>query len=54
VEYTLLRSAKGEFDLINEPWGQISSEAKDLVTKLLNPNPEKRISLEEALNHPWF
>eukprot|EP00826_Nyctotherus_ovalis_P014439 TRINITY_DN14028_c0_g1_i3.p1 TRINITY_DN14028_c0_g1~~TRINITY_DN14028_c0_g1_i3.p1 ORF type:complete len:751 (+),score=254.98 TRINITY_DN14028_c0_g1_i3:92-2344(+) len=28
--------------------------AKDLVQKLLRANPKDRISLESALNHPWF
>jgi serine/threonine protein kinase len=28
--------------------------AKDLVQKLLKANPKERISLENALEHPWF
>jgi len=32
----------------------VSSEAKDLVKKLLEKNRQKRPSLEEALQHPWF
>lgn len=28
--------------------------AKDLVQKLLRANPKDRISLQSALNHPWF
>jgi serine/threonine protein kinase len=28
--------------------------AKDLVAKLLKPNPKDRLSLEELLTHPWF
>jgi len=35
-------------------WGSVSDEAKDLVTSLLQPNPECRLSAAEALNHPWF
>lgn len=35
-------------------WGKVSEEAKDLVTKLLNKNPQERISTEEALQHRWF
>lgn len=31
-----------------------SQLAKDLVSKLLNKNESKRLSVEEALNHPWF
>lgn len=32
----------------------MSHEAKDLIAQLLETDPEKRINLEEALNHPWF
>ena len=28
--------------------------AKDLITKLLKPNPGTRISLEEITDHAWF
>jgi len=28
--------------------------AKDLVRKLLNPNPRERLSIEELLDHPWM
>ncbi|KAF2275642.1 serine/threonine-protein kinase 12 [Westerdykella ornata] len=32
----------------------VSSEAKDLIKKLLVLDPEKRISLEEVETHPWI
>lgn len=32
----------------------ISDEAKDLINRMLQPNPLKRISLHEILEHPWF
>ena len=32
----------------------ISKNAKDLLNKLLEVNPKKRINVEEALNHPWL
>ena len=42
---------KGKFDLkINK----LSFEANDLLHKLLEVNPLKRITVDEALNHPWF
>ena len=33
---------------------KISKEASDLLHKLLQINPKKRITVDEALNHPWF
>jgi len=38
-----------------ETWGLILSPlARDLVLKLLEVDPRKRITLEEALEHPWL
>eukprot|EP00941_MAST-03F_sp_MAST-3F-sp1_P002433 g2433.t1 len=34
--------------------GALSAEARDLVVKLLSPDPEDRISVKEALNHPFM
>ena len=35
-------------------WQGVSQPAKDLVLKLLERDPTKRLSAEEALNHPWI
>jgi serine/threonine protein kinase len=35
-------------------WKQISSTAKDLVQKMLSPNPHHRPSITEVLDHPWI
>ena len=35
-------------------WDDVSSNAKDLITKLLLKDPSKRISLDKAMEHPWF
>ena len=35
-------------------WSHISEEARDLVEALLEVDPERRLSCEEALAHPWF
>ena len=39
-----------KFEEINS----ISDKAKDLLMKMLVAKPSKRITLKEALNHPWF
>lgn len=43
---------KLEFD--PEDWTEISDEAKDLISHMLQKDPLKRISVIECLNHPWF
>lgn len=35
-------------------WHDVSDEAKDFVTQLLNKDPTKRPSAHEALQHPWL
>ena len=32
----------------------ISDEAIDLLKRMLNPDPAKRISAEQIKNHRWF
>ena len=34
--------------------GFVSEGARDLIRKLMEPDPAKRISVEEALQHPWI
>ena len=33
---------------------KISDEARDLLKGLLNKNPNKRLNIEQILNHPWL
>lgn len=35
-------------------WKSISSTAKDLILKMLAPNPLHRPSVSEVLDHPWM
>lgn len=39
---------------INWQGADISNEAKDLISRLLDPNPNSRLSLEEAMSHEFF
>ncbi|OIW06564.1 hypothetical protein TanjilG_03958 [Lupinus angustifolius] len=44
----------GELDFKSEPWPNISDSAKDLVKKMLDRDPKRRISAHEVLCHPWI
>lgn len=44
----------GHYRFIPSQWKKVSNEAKDLIKKLLVVDPEKRLSVEEALTHPWL
>jgi len=44
----------GTFDLSKGNWPQVSTEAKDLVKKLLQLRPEDRLSLDGCLRHTWL
>jgi len=35
-------------------WQEVSSEAKDLISKLLTVDSKKRLTAAEALKHPWI
>lgn len=43
-----------KYELQDDFWIQISEDARDLVSKLLMKNPDDRISLKDALEHPWI
>ena len=36
-------------------WGfDVSEEARDLISSMIEPEPQHRISMEDVLKHPWF
>ncbi|XP_038559220.1 serine/threonine-protein kinase Chk2 [Micropterus salmoides] len=45
---------RGEFTMVPSKWRHISDQAKDMVRKLLVVDPSKRMTIEEALQHPWL
>ncbi|KAL0359518.1 UNVERIFIED_CONTAM: Calcium-dependent protein kinase [Sesamum angustifolium] len=51
VAQAIIRSV---VDFKRDPWPKVSDRAKDLVKKMLNPDPKKRLTAQEVLDHPWI
>mmetsp|Transcript_49800 Transcript_49800/g.57152 ORF Transcript_49800/g.57152 Transcript_49800/m.57152 type:complete len:524 (+) Transcript_49800:68-1639(+) len=45
---------RGEFHFYPQEWKGISREAKDLIKKMLIYDPKKRMTAQQALQHPWI
>uniref|UniRef100_A0A3Q3W2X2 Peripheral plasma membrane protein CASK n=1 Tax=Mola mola TaxID=94237 RepID=A0A3Q3W2X2_MOLML len=45
---------KGIYKMNPRQWGHISESAKDLVRRMLMLDPAERITVYEALTHPWL
>lgn len=51
----LIRSIKrGDIQFPQEEWQHVSNEGKDIIKKLLRVDPAKRLTIKEALEHPWI
>lgn len=48
------QAGRGQVVFPETQWGVISEEAKDLLRKMLHPDPTKRISAENALQDKWI
>jgi calcium-dependent protein kinase len=53
-EEVFTKILKGKFTFSNPVWDTISDEAKNLITALLTKNPTRRLSAQQALEHPWI
>jgi len=45
---------RGAYEFHVEYWGQISREAKDLISALLTVDPKQRLSAQNALKNQWI
>ncbi|XP_048113806.1 calcium/calmodulin-dependent protein kinase 1Db isoform X1 [Alosa pseudoharengus] len=45
---------KAEYEFDAPYWDDISDSAKDFISNLMQKDPEKRLTCEEALQHPWI
>jgi len=50
--YDQIASAKYDFDA--EQWLSVSALTRDMVEKLMQVNPEERLTITGALSHPWL
>ena len=41
-------------DFKRDPWPKVSEHAKDLVKKMLDPDPRRRLSAQEVLGKDLF
>ncbi|QDZ25223.1 calcium-dependent protein kinase [Chloropicon primus] len=46
--------ARLEENFKRDPWPKITKEAKDLIRKMLNMDPQARITASQALAHDWI
>eukprot|EP00301_Raphidiophrys_heterophryoidea_P010623 c15816_g1_i1.p1 GENE.c15816_g1_i1~~c15816_g1_i1.p1 ORF type:complete len:445 (+),score=72.18 c15816_g1_i1:53-1387(+) len=42
------------YEFISPHWDKVSIEAKDLISRLLELDPTKRLTANEAMDHPWL
>ena len=50
----LRRIRRGKYHMRAEEWGGVSKEGKSFVAGLLQTDPEKRMTVEQCLQHPWL
>ncbi|XP_069375797.1 calcium/calmodulin-dependent protein kinase type IV isoform X2 [Paralichthys olivaceus] len=52
-QYMYSRILNCDYEFVSPWWDEVSLNAKDLVSKLIVLDPQKRLSVREALQHPW-
>ncbi|CDY40789.1 BnaC02g41580D [Brassica napus] len=45
---------QGKLDFETDPWPSISESAKDLIKKMLESDPKRRLTAHQVLCHPWI
>ena len=42
------------YDFPASEWASASEASQDFISRLLKTNPDKRMTIQEAMVHPWF
>lgn len=45
---------KCEYTFDEEIWKDFSKESKDFIVRIIVPDPKQRMTIEQALDHPWL
>lgn len=45
---------RGVYHFHSEEWKGVSKDARDFISRLLQKDPRKRMTVDEALNHSWI
>lgn len=45
---------RGRYHFPSKEWKGVSNEARDFIRRLLQTDPRKRMTVGQALNHPWI
>jgi len=45
---------KGKWNFDDPAWKDVTLDAKDMITKLLQKNPDDRLTAQDLLEHSWF
>ncbi|XP_010256099.1 PREDICTED: calcium-dependent protein kinase 10-like [Nelumbo nucifera] len=45
---------RGVIDFKRDPWPMVSESAKNLVLQMLEPDPRKRLTVQQVLEHSWL
>ncbi|XP_066551991.1 calcium/calmodulin-dependent protein kinase type IV [Amia ocellicauda] len=52
-QYMYSRILNCDYEFVSPWWDEVSLNAKDLVSKLIVQDAQKRLSVQQALQHPW-
>ncbi|NWU71621.1 KCC4 kinase, partial [Pterocles burchelli] len=52
-QYMYGRILTCDYEFVSPWWDEVSLNAKDLVRKLIVLDPQKRLTVSQALEHPW-